>query len=65
MPVIIILKMVHYMYTIMLHILSTYPNANIVYIGGLYDYPLAPDWDHYVDQSNNPKVCKQTHTGYH
>ena len=25
-------------------------------LGGLYDYPSAPDWDHYVDQSNNPKV---------
>ena len=24
--------------------------------GGLYDYPSAPDWDHYVDQSNNPMV---------
>ena len=22
--------------------------------GGLYDYPEAPNWDHYVDQSNNP-----------
>lgn len=26
------------------------------FLGGLYDYPSAPDWDHYVDQSNNTKV---------
>lgn len=28
----------------------------VQYKGGLYDYPAAPDWDHYVDQSQNPKV---------
>ena len=27
-----------------------------IIIGGLYDYPAAPDWDRYVDQSQNPKV---------
>lgn len=27
-----------------------------LHVGGLYDYPSAPDWDHYVDQSNNTKV---------
>lgn len=25
-------------------------------LGGLYDYPPAPSWDHMVDQSSNPKV---------
>jgi hypothetical protein len=43
--------------------LSAFPNttsrnvmvAQGVLQGGLYDYPSAPDWDHFVDQSNNPK----------
>lgn len=41
--------------------LSAFPNTTDYKIpqgvlqGGLYDYPSAPDWDHYVDQSSNGK----------
>ena len=40
--------------------LSAFPNTTQHKIpqgilqGGLYDYPVAPDWDHSVDQSTNP-----------
>ncbi|CAI8030551.1 hypothetical protein GBAR_LOCUS17312 [Geodia barretti] len=41
--------------------LSAFPNTSTYMVpqgvlqGGLYDYPAAPDWDRYVDQSQNPK----------